>query len=197
MAQRRPATIRCRSMAKVKGTNLIGAVKLLRKNRAHAEKTLAPALHHYLHERIMLTDWYPEQDLVALLRAMAPLLKDAKEDPYELFGRAAVREHMSGVYERLLKGDRSSLARRVSVMWKAQHDTGSLEFVGSTPGRGRYELKDYGHPSREMCGTLNGYLSESLRASGFASVSIEKTRCTLDGADRCVWEARWRDGDGS
>ena len=82
-------------------------------------------------------------------------------------------------------------------MWKAQHDTGSLEFVGSTPGRGRYELKDYGHPSREMCGTLNGYLSESLRASGFASVSIEKTRCTLDGADRCVWEARWRDGDGS
>jgi hypothetical protein len=184
-------------VAKVKGTNLIGAVKVLRKNRAHAVNALPPALHHYLEERIILTEWYPEEDLVMLMRAMAPLLRDAKEDPYELFGRAAVRDHLAGVYERLLKGDRASLARRVSVMWQAQHDTGALEFIGHAAGRGRYELKDYAHPSREMCRTLTGYLSESLRASGFESVELDKMRCVLDGHDRCVWECRWHDGTGA
>jgi hypothetical protein len=186
-----------RIVAKVKGTNLIGAVKLLRKNRAHALVALPAELHHYLDERIIITEWYPEADLVTLMRAMAPLLRGTNEDPYELFGRAAVREHMAGVYERLLKGDRASLARRVSVMWQAQHDTGRLEFIGHVAGRGRYELKDYQHPSREMCGTLTGYLSESLRASGFASVVLDKVRCTLDGHDRCIWECRWRDEEGA
>jgi hypothetical protein len=182
-------------MAKVKGTNLIGAVKVLRKNRARAAPILPAALHHYLDERIIITDWYPEEDLIVLLRAMARLLTDVKGNPFEMLGRAAVREHMAGVYEHLLKGDRLSLARRVSVMWQAQHDTGKLELVGSRPGHARYELEGYATPSREMCSVLEGYFSESLRASGFASVSIEKLRCVLDGAPKCVWDCRWRDDE--
>jgi hypothetical protein len=182
-------------MAKVKGTNLIGAVKVLRKNRAHALKALPSALHHYLGERIILTEWYPEADLIALMRAMAPLLADVEGDPFEKLGRAAVRDHMAGVYEHLLKGDRMSLVRRVSVVWQAQHDTGKLELVGNRPGRARYELEGYAAPSREMCSTLSGYISEALRASGFESVAIEKLRCVLDGHPKCVWDCRWRDDE--
>ena len=180
-------------MAKVKGTNLIGAVKLLRKNREHAVKALPAELHHYLEARIILTEWYPEEDLVLLLRAMAPLLTHVKGDPYVELGRAAVREHQAGVYRNLLKGDRMSLARRVSVMWHAQHDTGKLELVGDQPGRARYELHGYEAPSREMCGTLSGYISESLRMSGFDQVRIEKVRCVLRGDPKCEWDCCWRD----
>jgi hypothetical protein len=184
-------------VAKVKGTNLIGAVKMLRKNRAHALAVLPPALHHYLAERVIVTEWYPEQDLILLLRAMAPLLADVPGDPFELIGRRAVRDHMGGVYARLLEGDRLSLARRVSVMWQAQHDTGKLELVGNRPGKGRYELEGYAAPSREMCSTVTGYISESLVASGFANVRIDKVRCVLDGHKKCVWECQWRDEAGA
>jgi hypothetical protein len=180
-------------VAKVKGTNLIGAVKLLRRHRDAARAALAPALHHYLDERVLPTSWYPEQDLVALLRAMVPLLGDIGGDPFELMGRAAVREHMDGVYEHLLRGDRLSFARRVSTLWQTQHDTGRLTLVEEGPGRARYELAGYAHPSREMCATLRGYVLEALLASGFVETRIAKRSCVLDGAERCVWQCTWRE----
>ena len=180
-------------MAKVKGTNLIAAVKLLRRNRAAALASLPAALHPYLEQRVLPTSWYPEEDLVALLRAMAPLLRDATADPFELMGRAAVRDHMEGVYEHLLKGDRGSLGRRVAALWQTQHDSGRLTLIEQGPGRARWELEGYGHPSREMCGTLRGYVLEALSAMGFAGVRAVKAACVLDGADRCAWDCAWRE----
>ena len=180
-------------MAKTKGTNLVGAVKFLRRNRAAARASLAPALHHYLEERVLPTSWYPEEDLVALLRAMAPLLGDATGNVFELMGRATLREHLEGVYERLLKGDRLTLARRVSTLWQMQHDTGRLALISTGPGTARYELEEYGHPSREMCATIQGYLHEALVAAGFGAVQIRKARCTLDGDPLCIWECAWNE----
>ena len=84
-------------------------------------------------------------------------------------GRALVREHMQGVYEHLLKGDRLSFARRVSTLWQTQHDTGRLVLVDGQRGRARYELSDFGHPSREMCAVIRGYILEALAHSGFAA----------------------------
>lgn len=184
-------------LAKVKGTNLIGAVKVLRRNRAHAQAALPAPLHHYLEQRVLPTMWYPEEDLLALLRAIAPLFKDLASDPYEVMGRTTVREHMGGVYEHLLQGDRMSLARRVTVIWQTLHDTGHLAIAGNAPGRARYELSDFGHPSREMCKVIGGYIAEALVASGFEKVQIDKVRCVLDGHDRCAWECKWRDGAAS
>jgi hypothetical protein len=180
-------------LARTKGTNLIGAVKFLRRHREAARAALPPALHHYLEERVLPTSWYPEEDLVLLLRAMAPLIGDVGGNVFEVMGRVTLREHMDGVYERLLKGDPLTFARRVSALWQMQHDTGrlTLEMLGS--GRGRYELADYGHPSREMCATIQGYIQEALVASGFAALEIRKTRCTLDGARSCVWECTWQE----
>jgi hypothetical protein len=180
-------------VAKVKGTNPIGAVKLLRRHRDAARAALAPALHHYLEERVLPTSWYPEEDLVALLRAMVPLLGDIGGDPFELMGRAAVREHMEGVYEHLLRGDRLTLARRVSALWQTQHDSGRLTLALQGPGRARYELEGYAHPSREMCATLRGYVLEALLASGFVDTRITEVACVLDGAERCAWDCTWRE----
>jgi hypothetical protein len=108
-------------------------------------------------------------------------------------GRAAVREHMEGVYEHLLRGDRLSLARRVSTLWQTQHDSGQLRLVDRGPGQARWELEGYAHPSREMCATLRGYVLEALCASGFAGARIEKVACVLDGAERCAWDCTWRE----
>jgi hypothetical protein len=180
-------------VAKVKGTNLVGAVKLLRRNREKARELLPAVLHRYLEERVLPTSLYPEEDLVGLIRAMAEILRGVGGDVFELMGRAAVREHMEGVYEHLLKGDRFTFARRVSTLWQTQHDTGRLALVEQASGRARYELSDFGHPSREMCAVIRGYILEALSHSGFTDVVVEKTACVLDGRDRCSWECRWQE----
>ena len=168
-------------------------LSILRRHKDAARTALPADLHHYLEERVLPASWYPEQDLAALLRVMAPLLADVGGDPYEFMGRGSVREHMEGVYEHLLKGDRLSLARRVSALWQTQHDTGRLTLVSEGPGRARYELVGYGHPSREMCATICGYITEALVGSGFLAPRVEKRTCTLDGHGACVWECTWRE----
>jgi len=179
-------------VAKAKGTNLLGAVKFLRRHREAARAALPAALQHYLEERVLPTSWYPEEDLVGLLRVMAPMIGEGGDGAFELMGRIQMREHMDGVYGRLLKGaDPLSIARRASALWQVQHDTGRLTLCDPGPGRARFELADYGHPTREMCAVVKGYLHEALVASGFAGLAIRKTRCILDGDAACVWECTW------
>ena len=58
-------------MGKAKGMTLVGAVKYLRRHRAEACATLPKELQHYLDERIRSAAWYPERDMLELIRATA------------------------------------------------------------------------------------------------------------------------------
>jgi predicted hydrocarbon binding protein len=180
-------------VAKVKGTLIQSAVRFLRHHKDAARASLPPTLHHYLEERVLPTDWYPETDLVAMMRAMAPLLQDAGEDAFVLMGRAAVREHLDGVYEHLLKGARASLGRRLATLWQTQHDSGRVTTTELGPVKARFELADYGHPTREMCASMRGYVLEMLESAGFSAVEVREIACVLEGARHCGWEACWRE----
>ena len=49
-------------MASIKGIGMVGIVKVLRALRKDSEAKLPQALHHYLNERVIVTEWYPEED---------------------------------------------------------------------------------------------------------------------------------------
>jgi hypothetical protein len=178
-------------MAQVKGSNLLGAVKFLRRHRDAARAELAPALHPYLEGRVLQTEWYPEADLVELLRVIAKLIGNASPDAFELMGRATLQMHLAGVYERLLKGDSTSLGRRIAAIWQTQHDTGRFTFQSTARGRGIGDLADFGHPSREMCAIISGYLHEALTSADFRDARVTKLGCVLDGEKTCRWECSW------
>jgi hypothetical protein len=175
----------------VKGSNLVGVVKLLRRQRKLARAELPPALHRYLDERVLLTSWYPEADLLAILRVVAKWIGSDSADAFELMGRAAMRDHLGGVYGRLLTGDPTTLPRRVGAIWQAQHDTGRLGFHQTGRGRGHFLLEEFGHPSREMCSIICGYLHEALERGRFADPRVWKAGCVLDGEKQCRWECAW------
>src|SRR4051794_14322096 len=82
---------------RVKGVNMLTAVKALRSNRKRAAEILPPPLHRYLEERVLVSSWYPEEDLLALLRALGSMLPPAP-DPFAFMGRHTAREHLSGIY---------------------------------------------------------------------------------------------------
>jgi hypothetical protein len=181
-------------MAKAKGTTIVGAVKFLRRRREEALRELAATHHHYLDERIFPTSWYPEEDLLALIRAVARLIPLPEAKALEEMGRQTAREHLEGVYSHLRgSGDRSPLqiGRRAFALWASQHDTGKMSIEGTGRASCRAEIADFGHPSRELCGVVRGYLLESFRLSGAESPRGEQVACRCQGAPSCVIEIEW------
>jgi hypothetical protein len=179
-------------MAKAKGASLLGAVKWLRHAREAAQRALPAHLQHYLDERVQIASWYPEEDLLGLIRALARVLPAGPGDVYELMGRFSAREQLAGVYRHLLEGgDALSLPRRGLVLWQSQHDSGRLQVTVLGPGRARVDVSDYELPSREMCRILLGYTAEMFTIAELRNPRVEKTSCRLDGAPQCSWLCSW------
>jgi hypothetical protein len=180
-------------MAKAKGTTLISSVKFLRQHRDAARALLPEALHRYLEERVIPTSWYPETDLLELIRATARLVPGAGADVFETMGRITAREHLEGTYAHLVdgKGDPLSIPSRAFALWASQHDSGRITALLEGPDRVRIDVVDFAIPSREMCAVVGGYVVETLRLAGLPAPRGEKLCCRLDGADRCSWRCVW------
>jgi hypothetical protein len=182
-------------MAKAKGTTILTLVKFLRSQREAARKRLSPELHHYLEEQIQPALWYPEEDLLALIRAMLELLPFSREGSLAQMGRTVAREHLEGVYGHLRVEEQSglaTLARRSYALWASMHDTGRMVARLEAEGQASFELRDYGLPSPEMCIILSAYFSETLRMAGVVDPEVRKLECRVDGAPTCRWEASWQ-----
>jgi hypothetical protein len=177
-------------MAKAKGTTLIGLVKLMRRSRARAQGLLPERLHHYLDERISSAAWYPEEDLVDLIRTALRLLPEPAADRLREMGEFAARSHLSGVYADLV--GRTSLSTATHALWTTQHDSGALTVLRESPGLVRYELTGFAYPTRELCAVNCGYFAESYRLAGTAGVKVEHDVCCAVGGDRCIWTVRWK-----
>lgn len=175
-------------MGNAKGTTLLGAVKYLRQRRADALATLPVALHGYLDERIRTSSWYPEADLLELIRATARLVSGPTDQALEIMGETTAREHAE-VYGDLLTGQSTS---RAFAVWSTQHDTGELRMTEEAPNRVRFEVVGYEDPSREMCLVSQGYIKGVMVMNGAADLSVEKLACRVWGDDRCTWRAMWK-----
>lgn len=179
-------------MARAKGASLLGAVRWLRHDREAGLRALPGRLHHYLEEIIQVASWYPEEDLLELIRAIARILPAGGGDIYEQMGRFSAREQLAGVYRHLLEGgDEFSLPRRGLVLWQSQHDTGRLSMTIEGPGTARIDVVDFALPSREMCGVLLGYTSEMFAMADLKEPSVRKQTCRVDGSERCSWSCTW------
>src|SRR5262245_56535331 len=123
-------------MAKVKGAAIVGSVRILRGNKDKAREHLAPALHHYLSERVLAATWYPGEDMVPLLKAVATVLGEPEQGFYERAGRQSAQLHADGVYKHLVRAEgEEGFARRALVLWSSQHDTGRTDVRTDEQGR--------------------------------------------------------------
>jgi hypothetical protein len=175
----------------VKGTNLLTAVKALRTSRDQARRVLPESLHHYLDDRILVSSWYPESDLLGLLRALGAMLP-AAPDPFAFMGRHTAREHLSGIYRNHIRG--SELERTLSsaaALWRNYHDTGDMSAEEEAPRRWILRLDGFAAPSREFCRLLAGYFRELAEVAGAKQVEVTKLTCCLDGAADCRWRLSW------
>jgi len=175
-------------VGKAKGMALVGAVKYLRQRREAALATLPSELHHYLDERVRTSAWYPERDMLELIRATARLVSGPIDQVLEIMGETSAREH-ADVYGDLLTGSSTS---RAFALWSTQHDTGELRMTEEAPRCVRMEIIGYEDPSREMCLVTQGYFKGVLLMNDVRDLSVEKVACRIWGDDRCTWRAAWK-----
>lgn len=175
-------------MGNAKGSAVLAAVKLLRSRRDEAATLVPDGLRRYLDERIVLGAWYPEEDLIGLFSACAPLLSAPRDQVFEVMGALAAGTHLEGVYSDLLL--RGALSRARSL-WRTQHDSGALSITKETPTSATYELVGWEHSSPQYCRILGGYFAELHRLSGAVRPSFLHTACRSLGASHCVWLVRW------
>jgi hypothetical protein len=179
-------------MGKAKGTTLVNAVKALRLKKEEARRFLPERLHGYLEGRVLVSSWYPEEDLLEILRALARVLPSPGIDIFEFMGRVSARTDLGGVYAPLLReGDPGGTLRRGVVVWRSYHDTGKHEVVEAREDFAAFTLSGFDHPSREICGTIVGWNHELVTLAGGKDARVVHTACVLDGAAECWFEVRW------
>jgi hypothetical protein len=179
-------------MGKAKGTTLINAVKVLRSDKDAARAALPEHLHKYLENRILPFSWYPEEDVLAILRALAKLIPNPEMDIYEFMGRTLARTDLEGVYAHLLHpGDPRSSLHETAIIWGLYHDTGREVVVDSGDNSVVTEISGYKHPSRETCRVVAGWNAELAVMAGGKNVKAVHKECVLDGAKACRFEVSW------
>jgi hypothetical protein len=178
-------------MPKVKGSNVLLAVKMLRADRQRALALLPPRLHRYLDQRILVSTWYPEEDLLELSRAVS-LMMPGSPEPWMTMGRSTARADLSTLYRHMVRaGDLTGTLGSIGSLWRTYHDTGELNVTVDEPGRATACLRDYGGAAREMCRVVGGYVAEVAVMAGAREVNIAKLGCSLNGAAECRWRLTW------
>jgi hypothetical protein len=178
-------------MPKVKGTNVVGAVKLLRANRERALTLLPARLHHYLQERLLVSSWYPEEDQIELLRVIARLMPPTP-NPFVVMGMTTAQADLTGIYRNSLRADdpqRTLLA--AGGLWRNYHDTGEMSASDEGSKAAVVRLRGYQAACVEMCRVVEGYLIGCSRVAGASDVRTTKLTCSLDGAPECSWRLAW------
>ena len=164
---------------------MLQSVKALRSAPELAREKLAPHLHHYLRERILPSNWYPEEDHLALLIALTQIFPRSDVDVWELFGRTAAKHDLTSIYRstvvhRTMLGTLQALVQ----VFHLYHDTGRL-VVSGDEHQAEMDIFDYATVSADHCRFLSGYMKEYLEMSFGQPVAIRETLCCATGADRC------------
>jgi len=179
-------------MGKAKGATIINAVKALRLRKEEARKFLPERLHWYLRERILISTWYPEDDFLEILRALARIMPDPGMNLFEFMGRLSARTDLKGVYAHLIRhGDPAGTLHRTSIIWGLYHDTGKETVVDSGDNYVVTEIAGFDHPSRESCQTVLGWNAGLAALAGGKDVKALHGECVLDGANACRFEVTW------
>jgi hypothetical protein len=184
-------------LARIKGSVIAEAVRFLQLHREEAMRQLKPELHHYLDDRIGVSNWYPETEYLALIRVIATLIPTliptSAGDPYGTMGRIAARQHMKKIYSHLInESDELALVRRGFVLWQTMHDTGQMTMKLEAPGQARLDLIHYAIPNRETCELTTGYIHEVFKIAGLKDPAVVMTDCRVSGGEICSWRATWR-----
>lgn len=178
-------------MAKIKGTAISTVVRLLKEQGSLAE--IPEPLKPYLEERVLVASWYPEEDFLSLLRALAQSRPSAEKDSWLWMGRSMAHVDLLQIYSSMVqKGSPMGTLQRLPRLWRLYHNSGRADVGQLDPSRAQIQVADYAYADEDFCRWMKGYIAEMLKIGGARSVQVKSLRTgTLDKPAR--WLAQWRE----
>jgi hypothetical protein len=184
--------------SRIKGVSLIEIVRVLRKNRLASDALLPPALKGYLHDRILASEWYPEEDYLALLLVLGNILGPlVSGDVWEVIGEAGAEKDFGGVYSSMVKKrDPWSSLALADKIWNLYRDSGRLELKREGPGRARVFLHSYPCACPEVCGTVTGYLKKLVELCDAKNTRVKLVRAPAPDVGPSEWTIEFTESFG-
>jgi len=181
-------------MAKIKGVALVGLVKALRALRKDSEAKLPAMLRHYLDERVIVSDWYSEEDYRVLILTLGELIADkVPGNVWEFLGEEGAKAQLGATYAPVVtKGDPLRTLKRAPMTWALYHDTGRVKVdIDETRRTARVELHGYPIACPRICASTTGYLRQLLIQSGTRTATVGMTVCPRPEEGPVIWVAAW------
>lgn len=167
---------------RVKGTLMLGAVQALRQSTGVLN--VPTALLPYLSARMEILNWYPEEDLQEILDVLAAAHPSKSKDEALIdLGRRSADVHASDLYSNALRPGSPFL---VDVLWRAQHNTGTISLEESDDEL-VFQLVDYKGANATTCQSIRGYLEMACIKAGKKVQPATMTKCISNGDACCEW----------
>jgi hypothetical protein len=182
------------TVAKIKGTALVPAVKFVRKNREKMEPYLDDVARRLASARILPGSWYPVEDVTHILEAICKFLGGSLAHSMEMLGTYCAEEDLNGLYAHLITpGDPSRSFRRAVMLWPNYQDTGRLACIIPDPARPCVIIRLKGYlQTIPYCAAVAGMARVVARLTGVEKTfKVRQTHCTLLGDSFCEFEAVW------
>lgn len=194
----------------MRGTGLIPAVAALQSDSEKYAQYLPEHLEHYLELRVDPNDWYPTEDVVALLQVFAHVeLPDlSMEQRFQYFGAVSARRDLDGTQESVMeqfrtvdagvwkgavrKGqDYGDVVRRAFGMHQLYYDSGEFLLVRAAERLVTAQFVDF-PARRELCHLALGYARE-IAVIVELPATIDLTACRAYGDDACMFSVAFAD----
>jgi hypothetical protein len=175
-------------VARIKGANLIDVVRGLRKLGETARKVVPAHLAHYLDDRILISSWYPELEVLELMRIYVGLTSPGSVEAWEFLGRLAAHMQMRDTYRHILESrEPVRIVKHANVIWQSHHDTGEVTVELDSEPVAYLTLRGHQALCSEWCSIMAGYCAGMVEAAG-----ARNPRCRLASCDFKVKMARWK-----
>jgi uncharacterized protein (TIGR02265 family) len=158
---------------RVKGTDVAGAVKALRKLRRRGElPELSAAVAALVDQRILPASWYPMETVRDLLAIVHQKWFDGTDDGALAMGRMGARETLAGLQAAYVAdGDPVRTLGALERIWRAHYDFGHAETEVDGAGA-LFRLSGYPDMPRWHGFIIAGWVMAAIEMAGAKDVRV-------------------------
>ncbi len=180
-------------MPSVKGTAVLPAVKLVKKNRAKIDRYLDPGTRKFCDQRIMIGSWYSMEQVDPLMLAVCKFIGGTTGQAMEFIGSFLALNDLGGVYQHLVKvGETAKTLKRSVTLWRNYFDTGVLRFEQPDPAKHEGVNTLAGCDQKiPYCNGIIGMVKVIIELTGGKNADVTEAKCNLRGDPHCEIHIRW------
>lgn len=180
---------RLNSPRHAKGTNLVELIKVLKVHqRQRPIEGLSREAQELLETRILLSDWYPHEPFMELLKVLFEQLLGRSTNKALQIGITGSITALRGPYKAYIRsGDPAASVLAMRHIWRTFFDFGDLKASLDEDRSVSFVLTGYHDVSPVHAAMITAWSVGAARLAGSGTADVEIIEAPWDGADRLVY----------